>query len=98
VEHSTGKHVVHFQSGPKRCNEENEEPVPLNNIVEPTGSLVNQSPSYHEQPIKRSFSDSDLRDLRLVVNESVQEEKESQHRSGRNRLRKGTTRYVKVAQ
>lgn len=88
------KHVVHFQNNSKHYNQENKEPTSPNQ--EPVTNTINQL-SY-EQPIKRSFSDSDLRDLRLVASEDAhEEEKEMQHRSGRNnRLRKGTTRYVKV--
>ncbi|KAI6182482.1 hypothetical protein M3Y97_00384800 [Aphelenchoides bicaudatus] len=92
VEHANVKHTVHFQNNSQQ-EEESQFPTNFCNIA---ASVVDQNHTYNEQPIKRSFSDTDLRELRLAINESVQEEREAEHKNGRNRLRRGTTRYVKA--
>jgi hypothetical protein len=89
-------HVVQFKKGDSSNSDEEDQQKMSNNIVTPI-----KIDKLYEEPapllqIKRSFSDSDLRDLKLVINNEADLSPNNQ--SSRNRLKRASTRYSKVFQ
>lgn len=98
---NTNEHLVHFKkdNDSSQSDEEEEDQKTAINVVAPTPQIFYKE---EENPapllqIKRSFSDSDLRNLILVINEdSNEKEVSSAKQISHNRLKRASTRYSKV--
>lgn len=95
------KHLVHFKqtNDSSQSDEEDDQKTPTE-VVAPILPHNHANMFYGAEhapllQIKRSYSDSDLRDLKLVVQEEENEELANKQTS-RNRLKRASTRYSKV--